>query len=97
MKARGAALPEGNEKGMLFKKYSCACGAELPAKPERLESFPFELSHAAAPAFKAEIGMPLYRCAACGKEQLRSAKEVQGHTAHVIMSLNDAAGFPHSG
>jgi hypothetical protein len=97
VKARGATLPAGSEKGLLFKKYSCACGAELLAKPERLESFPFELSYTAAPAFKAEIGMPLYRCAACGKEQLRSAKELQGHTAQVIMSLNDAVGFPHSG
>jgi hypothetical protein len=38
-----------------------------------------------------------YSCPACGKEQIRSAKELQGHTAQAIAALNDAAGFPHSG
>jgi hypothetical protein len=41
--------------------------------------------------------MPVYKCTGCGKEQLRSAKELQGHAAQAIAALNDAAGFPHSG
>jgi hypothetical protein len=55
------------------------------------------MTYQGAPAFKAEIEMPVYKCAGCGKEQLRSAKELQGHTAQAIAALNDAAGFPHSG
>ena len=50
-----------------------------------------------APAFKAELDMPVYKCTGCGKELLRSAKELQGHAAQAIAALNDAAGFPHSG
>jgi hypothetical protein len=98
LKSRGAALPAGEAKGMLFKKYHCACGAELAAKPEKDQSFPLELAYPSAGAlFKAEIAMPVYKCAGCGKEQLRSAKELQGHVAQAIAALNDAAGFPHSG
>ena len=95
LKNQGSALPTGSEKGMLFKKYHCACGAELPAKPEQ-QSFPFDLAYPNTPPFKAELGAPVYKCAACSKVQLRSTKDVQGHAAQMIMSLNDAAGFPHS-
>ena len=41
--------------------------------------------------------MPLYKCTGCGKEQIRSAKQLHGHVAQSVMALNDAAGFPHSG
>ena len=95
LKAQGAALPAGEAKGMLFKKYHCACGAELAGKSER-KAFPVDLAYQAAPAFKAEIEIPVYKCSGCGKEQLRSAKELQGHAAQAVASLNDAAGFPHS-
>ena len=97
LKNRGGALPAGTEKGMLFKKYTCACGAELAAKSEKRQSFPMELAYQGAPPFKAEVEMPVFKCTGCGKEQLRSAKELQGHTAQAIAALNDAAGFPHSG
>jgi hypothetical protein len=97
LKSRGAALPGGEAKGMLFKKYHCACGGELATKPEKRQSFPMDLAYEGTPAFKAEFDMPVYKCTKCGKQQLRSAKELQGHTAQAIMSLNDAAGFPHSG
>ena len=98
LKNRGGTLPAGEAKGMVFKKYHCgACGKELEAKSEKRQSFPMDLSYQGAPAFKAEIEMPIYKCTGCGKEQLRSAKEIQGHTAQAIASLNDAAGFPHSG
>jgi hypothetical protein len=97
LKNRGGALPAGEAKGMLFKKYFCACGGELAAKPERRQAFPLDLGYQGAPAFKAELDMPVYKCGKCGKEQLRSAKELQGHAAQAIVALNDAAGFPHSG
>ena len=97
IKDRGAALPGGEAKGMLFKKYHCACGGELASKSEKRQSFPVDLAYKGTPAFKAELEMPVFKCTKCGKEQLRSAKELQGHTAQAIASLNDAAGFPHSG
>ena len=97
LKNRGGALPGGEPKGMLLKKYFCACGGELAAKSERSQKFPVDLAYQGASAFKAEFEMPGFKCAKCGKEQLRSAKELQGHTAQAIAALNDAAGFPHSG
>jgi DNA-directed RNA polymerase subunit RPC12/RpoP len=97
LKSRGGALAAGEAKGMVFKKYTCACGKELESKSERRQSFPLELAYQGAPAVKAELDMPVYRCTGCGKEQLRSTKELQGHTAQAIAALNDAAGFPHSG
>ena len=97
LKNRGGALPAAGEKGMLFKKYICGCGAELASKSEKRQSFPLDLAYQGAPAFKAELEMPVYKCTGCGKEQLRSAKELQGHVSQSIASLNDAAGFPHSG
>jgi DNA-directed RNA polymerase subunit RPC12/RpoP len=97
LKIRGGSLPAGEAKGMVFKKYTCACGKELESKSEKRQSFPLDLAYQGAPAFKAELDMPVYKCTGCGKEQLRSTKELQGHTAQAIAALNDAAGFPHSG
>jgi hypothetical protein len=97
LKGRGASLPGAEEKGMLLKKYICACGKELASKSERRQAFPFDLAYQSMSAFRAELEMPTYKCTGCGKEQLRSAKQVQGHVAQAIAALNDAAGFPHSG
>jgi hypothetical protein len=97
LKARAASLPGAEEKGMLIKKYLCACGSELAGKSDKRQAFPFDLAYEGAPPFKAEIDMPVYACTGCGKEQLRSSREAQKHTAQAIASLNDAAGFPHSG
>jgi hypothetical protein len=97
LKARGASLPGAEEKGMLLKKYICGCGKELASKSERRQNFNFDLAYSSAPAFKADLEMPVYKCTGCGKEQLRSSKEVQKHAAQAIAALNDAAGFPHSG
>jgi hypothetical protein len=96
LKGRTAALSAGVEKGALFKKYLCACGKELAAKSERRQSYPLDLAYAGYPAFKAAIEMPVYRCAGCGKEQVRSVKDAQKHTSQAIAELNDAAGFPHA-
>jgi hypothetical protein len=97
LKARGASLPGAEEKGMLLKKYICGCGKELASKSERRQNFNFDLAYSSAPAFKADLEMPVYKCTGCGKQQLRSSKEVQKHTSQAIAALNDAAGFPHSG
>jgi hypothetical protein len=97
LKDREGALPAGSERGMLFKKYLCACGAELASKSERRQAFPLELAYEGTAPFKVELEMPVYKCTGCGKEQLHSHKAVQGHTSRAIALLNDAAGFPHSG
>ncbi len=90
-------VPGGEAKGMLFKKYHCACGAELPARPERAGTFAFDLAYPESPAFKAELEVAVYPCAKCGKAQARSAKELAGAVPETVAALNDAAGFPHSG
>lgn len=92
-----AEVPGGEAKGMLFKKYHCACGAQLPARPERDGAFTLEMAFEGVPAFKAEIATPVYKCPSCGKEQTRSAAELAAKVPETIAALNDAAGFPHSG
>jgi hypothetical protein len=91
------SIPAGEARGLLFKKYHCACGAELPAQPAGGSSRGFDMAFPEAPAFRMEIETPLYKCAGCGKEQARSAKELAGAVTGAIVALNDAAGFPHSG
>ncbi|HEX9182302.1 MAG TPA: hypothetical protein VF876_03500 [Burkholderiales bacterium] len=91
------AIPGGEAKGMLFKKYHCACGAELPSQAAREASFGFELAYPEAAPFRGEIAVPVYKCGSCGKELARSAKEIAGATPAAVAALNDAAGFPHSG
>lgn len=91
------AVPGGEAKGMLFKKYHCACGKELPAQPERSGTFAFDLAYPDTPPFKAEFEVPLYKCAGCGKEQAHSATGLAGAVPETVVSINDAAGFPHSG
>ncbi|OGA17500.1 MAG: hypothetical protein A3I63_05485 [Betaproteobacteria bacterium RIFCSPLOWO2_02_FULL_66_14] len=91
------SIAAGEPKGLLFKKYHCACGAELAAKPGRNGSFSFDLAYPESPAFKVEFELPVYKCGGCGKEQARSAKDLAANTPMTIAALNDAAGFPHSG
>ena len=98
LRAREGQIVAGKEEGMLFKKHLCgACGKELALKPEGRRAFPFELKYEELAPFKVEFDMPLYKCTACGKEQIRSTKDLHGHVAQAIMGINDAAGFPHSG
>ena len=98
VKERGGQIPAGKEEGMLFKKHLCgACGKALAAKPERRQAFPSDLKYEELAPFKLEVEVPNYKCTACGKEQMRSPKEVLGHVAAAIVGINDAAGFPHSG
>ena len=98
IRAREAQIAAGKEEGMIFKKHLCgACGKELAAKPERRQVFPYELKYEDLKPFKLEIEMPLYKCTACGKEQIRSAKELHDHVPGAIVGVNDGAGFPHSG
>ena len=96
LKEREAALPAGKAQGLVFKKYLCACGKELASMSERRQEFPQQLAYEGYPAFRAELEIPVYKCAGCGREQLRSASDVRKHTSMAIAGLNDAAGFPHA-
>jgi hypothetical protein len=97
LRRREAGLPAGEEKGLVFKKYLCACGKELPAKPERRESWPFELAYPETAPFQVTLEMPLYKCAGCAKEQLRSQGEARKALSHAMVEVCDRSGFPHSG
>ena len=98
IRAREAQIAAGKEEGMIFKKYLCGeCGKELAAKSERRQVFPYELKYAELAPFKIQLEMPLYKCTGCGKEQVRSTKQLHDHVAQSAMAINDAAGFPHSG
>jgi hypothetical protein len=98
IRARETEIAAGKEEGMIFKKHLCAgCGKELAAKPERRQAFPYELKYEDLAPFKLQIEMPLYKCAGCGKEQIRSSKDLHGRVPAAIVGINDAAGFPHSG
>jgi hypothetical protein len=97
LKARSEGLPAGTESGMLlFKKYHCACGKPLAAKPERTQAFPLDLAYEGLPAFKAEFEVPMYKCTGCGKELVRSHPSVRSHVGPAVVQVHDAAGFPHS-
>lgn len=82
---------------MLFKKAFCACGAEIPAGPGERKTFGYDLVFEGAPGFRVELEMPIHKCPACGKEQLRSAKAVAAAASHAMVGVCDAAKFPHSG
>lgn len=98
IRAREAQIVAGKEEGMIFKKHLCGgCGKELAPKPERRQAFPYELKYEDLMPFMLQIEMPLYRCIGCGKEQIRSTKDLHNRVPAAMVGVNDAAGFPHSG
>ena len=98
IRAREGQIAAGKEEGMIFKKHLCgACGKDLAAKSERRRVYPYELKYEELAPFKVQIDMPLYKCSACGKEQIRSTRDLHGRVPAVMVGINDDAGFPHSG
>jgi len=98
IRARETQIAAGKEQGMIFKKHFCGeCGKELASKSDRRQVFPYELKYEELAPFRIEIEMPLYKCTGCGKEQMRSTKQLHDHVAQSVVGINDAAGFPHSG
>jgi hypothetical protein len=97
LRERQGALPAAEAKGLLLKKYLCACGKELPDKSESRRAFPFDFAYEGTPAFKVELEMPVYKCGGCAKEQLRSAEELRKLVTNAMVDVCDRAGFPHSG
>jgi len=98
IRAREPQVAAGKEEGMIFKKHLCvACGKDLASKSERRQAFPFDLKYEELAPFKLQIDMPVYKCTGCGKEQIRSTKDLHGRVPNAVVGINDAAGFPHSG
>ena len=98
LRSHESQFAAGKEQGLLFKKHLCGgCGNELQRKPERRQALAFELAYTGSQPFSVEVEMPLYRCSGCGKEQIRSPKELHAHIPGAVVSVNDEAGFPHSG
>jgi hypothetical protein len=93
---RQASVAAGEAKGLLFKKYFCSCGRELPGGAGEPRSFAYDLAYEDVPGFKVELQMPIYKCG-CGKEQLRSLDEMRKCIATAMVDVCDRAGFPHSG
>ena len=97
IRARQTQIAAGKEEGMIFKKHLCGdCGKELAPRPERRQAFPHELKYEELAPFKLQIEMPVYKCTGCGKEQIRSTRELHGHVPLAMVGINDGAGFPHS-
>jgi ribosomal protein L40E len=88
-----AKLPAGKKKGLIFKEYLCGkCGGKLGsdavAKP-----FGFDVKVEDFPPFRVEINVPVYKCPACGREQLRDRDEVQELTPAALAHGFQAIGL----
>ncbi|MGQ0750324.1 MAG: hypothetical protein ACT4PS_07310 [Betaproteobacteria bacterium] len=71
-------LPEGKKSGLLFKSYQCGgCGAMLEKESGRRETYDFDVLLQELPPFRVELEAPLYKCSACGTEQLRTRDELR--------------------
>ena len=98
IRSREVQIAAGKAQGLLFKKHHCGqCGKELAAKPERRQTFGFDLSYEDLAPFRLEVEVPQYKCGGCGKEQMRTPKDLHNHVPAAMVGINDAAGFPHSG
>jgi len=68
--------PSAVKKGLFTKHYHCpGCGQELPGAPtgKQPKEVQAQLKH--ADPFKFVIDVPVYKCAGCGKECIKSVEE----------------------
>ncbi len=88
-------LPAGEEKGLIMKKYLCeSCGEALEPKPDHRHIFSIEVRLEDLNPFGVDLSMPVYKCSACGKEQLHSLKEVRRLTPTAMAHAFEAAKIP---
>jgi hypothetical protein len=85
--------PGAVKKGLFTKRYHCpGCGQELPGAPTGKRSQEVEAAFKNADPFKFTIDVPVYKCAGCGKECIRSAEETgklaMGATGHAYRSAD---------
>lgn len=91
-------LPAGKKKGLIFKEYLCGkCGEKLGAEAAT-KPFGFDVKVDDHPQFRVELNVPVYKCSACGREQLRDRGEVQELTPAALAHGFQAAGLkPEAG
>jgi len=88
-------LPAGEVKGLIMKKYLCeSCGEALEPKPDHRHTFSIEVRLEDLDPFGVDLSMPVYKCSACGKEQLHSLKEVRRLTPAAMAHAFEAANIP---
>lgn len=88
-------LPAGKEKGLIMKKYLCeGCGEALEPKPDHRHTFSIDITLEDLDPFAVDLSMPVYKCSACGKEQLHSLKEVRKLTPAAMAHAFEAADIP---
>lgn len=93
-----ANLPAGTQKGLLFRKYACGgCGANLPATAAGSQTFPARLAWKDTPGFSVDMAMPVFRCTACGREQVRSAAELAKLLPAALVHAFKSAGIKAPG
>ncbi|MFN7087081.1 MAG: hypothetical protein ACK4N4_10725 [Burkholderiales bacterium] len=87
-------LPAGKKRGLIFKEYHCgSCDARLGAGDSQSRTFGFDVDLENLPDFRVELTAPVYRCASCGREQLRSLEEIQNLTPPALAHAFQAAGL----
>ena len=88
-------LPASEEKGLIMKKYLCeSCGESLEPKPDHRHTFSIDIRLEDLDPFCVDLSMPVYKCSACGKEQLHSLKEVRKLTPAAMAHAFEAADIP---
>jgi DNA-directed RNA polymerase subunit RPC12/RpoP len=88
-----AKLPAGKKKGLVFKDYLCGkCGEKLGSESEA-KPFGFDVKVDDFPEFRVEVHVPVYKCSACGCEQVRDREEVQAQTPAALAHSFQAAGL----
>ena len=88
-------LPAGEEKGLLMKKYLCeSCHAALEPKPDHRHTFSIEIELDELETFGVDLTMPVYKCSACGKEQMHSLREVRRLTPAAMAHAFEDAKIP---
>ena len=88
-------LPTGEEKGLFRKKYLCKrCHEALEPKPDHRHTFSIEIDLEDLAPFGVDLSMPVYKCSACGKEQLHSLNEVRKLTPTAMAHAFEDAKIP---
>jgi hypothetical protein len=86
-------LPISSEKG-LFRRAVCAdCGEVVERGSSQWQTFHVEMQLTELPPFGIDLTMPVYRCRGCGKEHVRSRKEIRERAPAALVRALRAAGI----
>ena len=70
---------------------------EHGARPDHRYSFWFDAAFEGGEAFAVELSMPVFRCAACGTEQLHSLERLRALTPAALVHAFKGAGIKPPG